>query len=88
MWIKFVLMVRRWCDRRLGVDPRMGRLPILSSHMIDAAEVLVKEMHGGPTAEKCGEYKRDRVYKKLLRQFPATARSSASVAIEVAYNGD
>lgn len=88
MWIRLVKWLRRWCDKRLGVDPRMGRLPILSHTVIDAAEILVRQMHEGATASRAGEYKRDRVYKKLLRMFPALPRSAASTAIEVAYNAD
>jgi hypothetical protein len=81
---RLLLMIRRWCDACLGVDPRMGRLPILETSFIDAAVAVVQDYESGPQSLKAGEYKRDRVYKTLHRQFPARPLTEISVAIEVA----
>jgi len=83
MWTTFLWWLRRWVDRQLGLDPRLSNLPPVDPGLLDAAQRVVVTCQG--FENKSGEYKRDRAYKILIREFPSVERNAIAMAIEVAY---
>ena len=83
MWIRWLWWVRRWVDRQLGLDARLSNLPPVDPGLLSAAQRVVKSYAG--FANHSGEYKRDRAYKALIREFPSMERNAIAMAIEVAY---
>lgn len=70
-----------WLGRLLHVQA--SGLPVIDPVLLEAAHVEVTRYL--PQLTLSGEYKRDKAYKALIRQFPDVAHYHVSVAIELAY---
>ena len=70
-----------WLGKYLG--EQYSVLPRLDEELLAYAEALVEEYYRNTAMS--GEFKRDRVYKALARQFPMMPKPHISLAIELVY---
>jgi len=85
MWRKFIVVLRRWCDRQLRLDPGLGVLMPSESSLLHATDSIIKSYETLHGVNKPDKYKRDRVHRTLIKKFPFLPHATIEIAIEVAY---
>ena len=82
---KILLRFAQWLLHRLGGTVCSGgHWPALPDALVVRARRLVSEQEGQPSS---GESKRHQVYARLLKEFPASLKREAALAIEQAHWG-
>ena len=84
MWIKFLMMIRQWCDRQLiSGDVKMSIMVPMDRHVLVSARLIVKYYEDSP--DQSDEYKRSRAYKHMVREFKMEEPTMIAMAVDWAY---